>query len=902
MKSSIRAVAFIGLCYTGFGWANNNYPLEFADFFEERLETIEVVVAGETRSQTIDGLVSYETFRLRDESRNVEVLTSYLKSLRLTDTAVEEITIQLLNGVSANPGCEGALSKCIPQRAPNAAEFVFDFDTQQLKVFVGGDMLSRQADDAEYYSSARVDNALINWSDLYFYVDGDGNDSLTWTNNFTLGLPLGFLSVETQYQHNERHLELYQALYDVEIESTRAIIGYQSRNAVAFNSTDFLNYSANYAGLGLSIGSSQNLLKGQAQAQKRIYFFAPQAAQLEVYQGERLLLNRVVSQGQQSIGYDELPSGVYTLTLVLKQGEQELLRELRPIVNTSQFALPVNSFDYRVDAGVFEEWDSNDDASRLRDAPSGDRGYGRASLSYRPVETWLLAAGVTSNVDDTFMQTGGYWVYGDSLSAQYNLGVFASGSQSHYGQVSVGPFSSSIRNVNMTDEPSSLTQYLYGEESSTDWSLGLSGSVLGGTGYASYFNYKTPDFQSDNVSMSWTRDALGGLFSASTTYSIDDEQRDSWSTTLAWTYSFGDNVSARTGLYLDKEGVAYNQNSVTYQRSGDYGYASSTVGVKRGRESNAEWSANLSGQQDKFGYSAYTYMSTDGEQSLSGSLSGSQMLSLQGGAMTHQNGRTFVEIAPKSSEPESSSVDVTYDVLNDGEYLYRDSASLEEAKVVRLNAYTDVAFKLNADVDNVDIEGGDYHNFVVPGTFYQLNSTVIPLMSQVFLLNDMFGEPIPSVRCLGDSCKSVETLSDDGVFRVNFRKNEPFKLVSAKRLCVYNPELMGETYVQAYCLPGLDEVDGNVVWEDKIDLIDQSDTERALLYIGKYESTNEASHILKRLQEVGLAPKSIEVGDNMYVYVRYLKQYSIAQRDVLESLDAYVVLDSINANQLFSVR
>ena len=175
-------------------------------------------------------------------------------------------------------------------------------------------------------------------------------------------------------------------------------------------------------------------------------------------------------------------------------------------------------------------------------------------------------------------------------------------------------------------------------------------------------------------------------------------------------------------------------------------------------------------------------------------------------------------------------------------------------------------------------------------------------MSQVFLLNDMFGEPIPSVRCLGDSCKSVETLSDDGVFRVNFRKNEPFKLVSAKRLCVYNPELMGETYVQAYCLPGLDEVDGNVVWEDKIDLIDQSDTERALLYIGKYESTNEASHILKRLQEVGLAPKSIEVGDNMYVYVRYLKQYSIAQRDVLESLDAYVVLDSINANQLFSVR
>ena len=245
---------------------------------------------------------------------------------------------------------------------------------------------------------------------------------------------------------------------------------------------------------------------------------------------------------------------------------------------------------------------------------------------------------------------------------------------------------------------------------------------------------------------------------------------------------------------------------------------------------------------------------------------------------------------------------MTYELLKDGDYWYKDKASLDSSTLVKLNTYTEMEFKLNADTDNADIEEGQYRQFVMPGYYYQLNSKVIPLMSQVFLLNDMFGTPISSVRCLGDGCKSVETLSDDGVVRVNYQKNKQFKLVSAKRLCVYNPDLMGNTYIQAYCLPGLDDADNNVVWENKMDLIEQSESERALLYIGKYKSTIEAEHILLRLKEVNLAPKSIEVGDNLYVYVRYLKQYNTAQRGVLDSLDAYVVFDTIHSNQLFSVR
>ncbi len=889
-----------------------NYPLEFADFFEERHENVEVVIAGEVRSQTIEAFVSYETFRLDGGAANIARLSEYLRHQRLTDKAIDEVVSQLTAGVKANPGCKGALSLCVPHHSSAGAEFVYDFDAQKLRMFVDGSMLERQSYDDEYYSPDRPANALINWSDLYVYTDGKGNNNLNWTNNATLGLPVGFLSVETQYQQPKNELKLYQALYDVEREDRRALVGYQGRQAVTFNSTDFLYHGANYAGFGASLGRSQNLLKGQKQAQKRIYFFAPQASQLEVYQGERLLFNKVVSQGQQSIGYDELPSGVYNLTLVLKQGSEEILNEQHMVVNTAQFSLPVGRWDYRVDAGMLKDLASEDQS--LDGITASERSYGRGALAYRPSETWLLASSVTSNGDDTLFNVGGHWVFNDSLSAQYNIGAFASGSQSHYGQVVFGPLSASYRYVNANEKNSTLATLLYGQRETRDWGIGLSGQVLGGIGYLNYNNYQLKrvhpwdiyaqprQSESDNVSLSWSREAFGGRLSLNTVYSMYHGLQDAWSTTLAWSMSFGEHFSARTEFNADREGQVYNRNSVTYQTNGDYGYASSTVGIKRGRESDADISASLNGHRRTFGYSAYAYASQEGQRSLSGSLNGTQILSTHGGAFTYEKARAFVSLNPTLTEPEPTSIEMSYNMLRDGKFWYRDKALLTQSTLIKLDDYTNVAFELDADTNNIDIMNHQYEQFVMPGYYYQLHSEVTPLASQVFLLNDIFGKPISTARCLGEGCKGVEVLSDDGVVRVNYRKGYPFKLLSQKRLCVYDPNLMGEGYIQTYCLPGLDDIDNNIVWKDEPNLIAPHEEENALLYIGKYESTVESARILERLQEVGLTSKAIKVGESMYVYVRYLKQYTTAQRELLQGLDAYVILDSIHIDQLFSVR
>lgn len=891
---------------------SSDYPLEFADLFLERNENVEVVIAGEVRSQAIEAFVSYETFRLDGGTENIARLSEYLRERRLTDKAIDNVVSQVMAGVKANPGCKGALSLCVPRHSSTGAEFVFDFDARKLRMFVDGSMLDRQSYDDEYYSPDRPANALINWSDLYVYTDGKENNNLNWTNNATLGLPVGFLSVETRYQQPKNEFKLYQALYDVEKEDLRALVGYQGRQAVTFNSTDFLYNGANYAGFGASFGRSQHLFKGQKQAQKRIYFFAPEASQLEVYQGERLLFNKVVSQGQQSIGYDELPSGVYKLTLVLKKGSEEILNEQHLVVNTAQFSLPVSRWDYRVDVGMLKDLAS--DEQWLDDITTSERGYVRGALAYRPSEGWLLAPSLTSNGDDSLLNVGGHWVFNDSLNAQYNIGTFTSGSLSHYGQVELGPLSASYRYVNANEKISTLATLLYGQRETRDWGIGIGGQVLGGTGYLNYNNYQIKrehpwniyaspiQSESDNVSLSWSREAFGGRLSVNTTYSIYHGEEDTWNTTLAWSMSFGEHFSARSYLNADREGQMYNRNSVTYQSNGDYGYASSTASIKRGRESDTDISSSLNGHRRTFNYSAYAYASQEGQRSLSGSLSGTQILSTQGGALTYEKARAFVSLNPTLTEPELTPIDMSYNMLRDGKFWYRDKAPLTQSTLIKLDDYTNVAFELDADTNNIDIMNHQYDQFVMPGYYYQLHSEVTPLTSQVFLLNDMLGNPISTARCLGYACKGVEVLSDDGVVRVNYRKGRPFKLVSQNRLCVYDPNLMGEGYIQTYCLPGLDDIDNNIVWNDEPNLITPDEKENALLYIGKYESTAESARILERLQEVGLASKAIKVGESMYVYVRYLKLYTTAQRELLQGLDLYVILDSIHIDQLFSER
>lgn len=884
------------------------YPSDFSDFFDKRPEKVEIVVAGSNRSEQVIADVSYDSFQLKSSQKDtVKAVEDYLSRHRLSRQSIDMVVTSLQSGIVANPGCEGVLSSCIPKDIPGQPEFVFDFDNKLLKIFVSSDMLKTSSGEKEYYSPVSENQALVNWSNLYAYAD-ENNFSANWINEALLGLPLGYVSLNTQYYHSssDQDFDVQRFLYNYELNNTRAIIGYQDQNALSFNSTDFLNYGANYAGLSVSLGDSDNLLKGNQKALQRIFFFAPSGGQLEVYQGERLLLTQVVSSGEQSIGYDQLPTGTYTITLRLKQGTNVLFEEKRQVVNSSQFTMPVGSWAYRSDFGQLEK--SSLDTNFGQDEYD-EQAYARLLMTHRPLESLLIGAGVTSNGDNALGLLGGTWVFNDSISGQYTVGSFLDGDLYQFGQLNVSPVSFNMRRLDHNDlnRPDELVTALYGRSNFIEYGMGLSGEWFAGRTFINYFRYETEDrnssSESNNLSLTWSHSLFGGEFSLNGTFVQYDSDHDAMNIGLNWRRNFGKDASVQLGTNFDRDGFAYTQNSVSATHKGENWSGTTTAGMKWYQDQDVigEGSASVYGNTSKLRYDAYAFVNTDGNRSLSGSISGSQVLSSEGSALSNERGQAFISLEPSWNKPEDKDIELDYLALKNNRYWYSEAVSVGSKNVLTAPVYSEVEFELDVEAENVYAEEIGDAFFVTPGNYYSLKTNVESLESQVFVFNDINDEPIRSIRCVGEGCSSVEELSKDGVFRINFRADSEFKLVSEKRVCVYNPKFIGSQFVESYCLPGIDLSEDNIYkrFSSETEIEDNNST---LLFIGKYESTTEVAQLISRLNHVGLASRSFDVGNFKYVYVQYQNSYSKAQSRLLESLETYIVYDSVNTEHLFTLR
>lgn len=913
MSKTLSVAIFVSLYGYALVGHSSEYPLEFADLFEQHSEKVEVVIEGLPRNERLLASVSYDAFQLPDDSPSSRTLMGFLLRQRLTAEAAKEIVAQLERGVKANPGCETDLARCIPEDVPGQAEFVFDYDARLLRIFVSTLMLEPVTKEREYNDPITEKGALVNWSNFYAYASEDSH-SFTWTNEALLGLPVGYLSMNAQYHDSENRSEfdLQRAIYDYELEDLRFFAGYQDNNGIRLNSTDFLTSGNDYSGWGATLGSSANLLKGDVRAQQRLSFFVPQGGRLEVYQDERLLLTKVVSSGEQSLGYNELPLGVYTVTLRLKQGSAVVFEEQRQIVNSSSLALPVGGWDYRFDIGRFDHREEELTLSDDKFQPLEYRNYVRTLASYRPVESWLMGGGVVSNGVDAQWLLGSRLLLSEHIGLDYSVGLFGSGDVYQFGQLHVDPFSFSFRQVEHGDvhNPEELTRILYGTDDFSEYGASVSGSWASGRTYLSYYRRDSKNGQThsltDNLSFTWAYPAWGGDLNVNASLNSNGSAEESQSVSVSWSRRFGEGMNINTGASIANGDRVYSYADVGYNLEGDGWSGQSIAGIQhyRGADPMATGSFSLTGDNKMVRYDANGYVTSSGQRSVSGNISGTQMFSLSGGALTSGRGQAYIELEPEwGSETDAlPSTYVRYTALRDGHSWSDERVSVGQSAVIDIPVYSKMEFMLDTDSQNIDADVQNSEFFVMPGTYYQFNNTIVPLESQMFVLRDMNGEPVRHARCIGDGCKNLELLSEDGVFRANYRANSPFKIVSDKRLCVYNPADLDKRFTPAYCLPGLEEADGVLVRKDEVPQMALENDSEPLIYIGKYESNEEIKDILIRLDEVGLVSKSIEVGAVRYVYVQYQTVYSVAQRMLLESLDAYVIQDAINTKQLFTSR
>lgn len=912
MRKRLVGVALLWLL-PNYGFAAD-YPVEFSDFFEKHQADVVVRLAGDPVGLRVPANVSYDDFLL--PQAQVTPLERYLVEKGLSDDAVKVIVTALTQGVPANPGCEEALSTCTPTVSDKEIQYVFDYDSGSLGIFVGSTWLTRvAADEVTYHPAFRADNALINQARLYAFADQNTNGALNASNLTTLGLPYGHLLFNTQYQSAGNDFDVYKGVYDLEVDGVRAVAGYSERDKIAFNTTDFLNDDAKYTAYSLQVGSSRNLVRGGGQNLQSVYLFAPQAGQLEIYQGDRLLLTRVVAEGRQDIAYSELPSGVYDVRLVLRAGGQIVLDEPRQIVNSPQFSLPVGHWDYVLIGGRFEDVPEQSELGWLNDPAHFSRNYMQTRLSWRATENLLFAGGLTSNQDDHYGQLGVNYVWSDWLEASYMAGLFSSEDRYQAATLVLGPvfFSASRFSSEDSNRQYRLASQLYEEQSFSRFSAMYSAPLWEGNGYVTYTHYnsdaaynqtETERTRADDVTVGWMRPWLGGQWGVNATYS-DGDNYEEMRVGITVSYSLTDDVTSQFALTSDKSGLSRAESSLTKNVTlGDWS-ASGTAGVAWQGDAETEREATLSGtvngRTDWFNAGAYAYVGNGDRHMASATLTGTQFVSGQGAGFTHQTGSSFIYVTPEVVGDEESGSAVSLDGVNynvrQGSRLTYQGSLADGEMVVPLTPYTETEFVIDTEARNLRIDNNARHEFVYPGTVYTVAAKVTPMVTQLYVLNDIHGQPIKQARCIGEACAGVEPLSEDGVFRVSYRAGGNYRLVSSSLLCINEPGLARDGFIETACLPGLLSDEGRIAFASG----GRPDASE-LLYLGKYESRDEANDIVRRLDGVDLEVQSVQVGQGLYVYVKNAKAFTLAQRTLLEGLEAYIVLNDASVDKLLTAR
>lgn len=889
------------------------YPVEFTDYFAPKRSLVQVFLAGEMASQRVDAEVTYESFRLLSSDSGPDALRGYLRERQLTEEAVERIVQALVAGVPANPGCEVELADCRPWVAGEQVGYVFDIDQERLTIFVGSRLLHGPAEGVQYHSAARASSALINQARLYGYSSESLKAGLTASNLTTLGLPYGFMQLSSQYNNASNQFDVYRGGYELEVGGTRAVLGFQERERVQFNSTDFLMNNINYAAWTAQVGSSRNLVKGGESSLHTVEFFAPQAGQLEIYQGDRLLLTKVVEQGRLSIPYDELPGGAYEIRIVLKTGNTPVVEERRQIVNSWSFNVPVGGWDYVLTGGQLRDIPEQRQLRWQRGPERVSTGFGQARAAWRVSDRVMVAGALSGNQDDGYGQLGAKVMWSDGLYGDYQGGIFSSRDVYHSASLNLGPFSLYASNFESdgSNRQYRLSSVFYGEQSYFNYGASYSFALLDGSGYVNYARYESDypwagdtlrQSKGDTVTTGWTRSLWGGLLSLNSNYYHQlDGRKGDLSVGVYWSYSLGSDWRTQLGVFGTPQGVTRAESGVTHSARGERWNSSATATaawVEHGK-SEAAFAGSLAGETDWFDASAYGSVNNNGQRMVSGTLSGSQFISAEGAGLTRLSGTSFINVVPDTSRMAGEPVmleDIGYNVRVNRRGISRGDLGDNNA-VIALTPYTEAEFVLDGDTSGVNVVAPARTEFAQPGTVFTVDAKLTSTMSRLFVLRDLQGQPVTNAYCVGEGCVSVEPLSEDGVFRVNYRQGGDIKLMSRKQVCLFNAQVAHQQIVHTYCLPGLDEKEPRVALSDKVRA-----TEGDLLYLGKYPADNYARGMLDKLKGAGLATRSVELGNYLYIYVAYSQQYTLTQRALLEGMEVYIVANEAELNRLFSTR
>ncbi|HIF9112421.1 TPA: TcfC E-set like domain-containing protein [Photobacterium damselae] len=880
----ISAISIISSCSI-----SASIPDEFKELYNFKNKQVRLVGIDGEQSVNILLSVNYNSVKLpsinRDNSKNK--IKNFLLSNNLSFSLIDRIIKDLSIGVENDPRCVGRLSECV--LIPENYSFIYDYDENVLYIKVNKSFL-KEVDSTKKYAGYKNNNAgLINHFNLYVnkYENRDGNLSINDESIFGIGY--GYFKSDFVFDINEDDkFKLYEGSYNLDFFNKRLSMGH-FEDGLTFNATDFLQTNNQYSENSLNFGSSENLLLGDKSNYERLFYYSPSNGELLIYRDDRLILHKNISEGQGFISYSELPKGRYQVRIDTVVAGKVISSDTKQIFNVSTNLLAKNGIDFLLSAGVFEKSDKSELRTNNDKIDSFDNQlFYKGAIAYRPFDFLILGASSLMSKDDYYGRLGliTYLPFDSKLSL---VGTYFDQVTHLDSQLSMPNFNIQFEEYKNTDN-NILAQYMYGESSYKE--LNFTSNFQFKHGQSAYITYGLHEQDSVDLYPSydyWTLSAgiySPFIFSSSVDVSMDyDSSSEDILTTINWSIPFGDKHDIRTISSVRTQNMEIKEFRQSIEASNFIKNkninSSLTVGssyTDYAENIKTDASVSVNGSNEHIRGSSYLYMDTDGTKGFSGSISSSQLITLDDIKLTNKKSDAYLVVNTRSNHVNDTSGFVT--LKKNGKqqsknYIYGSK------EIYPLNSYDSYNAFLDSESVSLYNSGNDsFSGFSYPGTIAIVDAKLSKMVSFISSFSDIYEDDITSLECQGDGCVSVEELTT-GVYKISLMEGLNFELKAGDNRCVIphlyqNPDNLN--FGNNYCLPTLEPAD-NI-------LLSKDGKEKNIYYVGAFKEIEPLSLSLNKLVNSNTRILKKTIGGYKALYLESKSKLTDEQSSVLNDLSS----------------
>ena len=850
----------------------------------------------------IEFLAGYDSVALINETAAKQVRT-ILQDNQLKDETVNKILADLRTGISNRTICEGDIGVCVYK--PSKYEFWYDYYTNRLYFFLNPELLQKNADfdggGIEYAIDEKSNWALINHLNIYSSMSNVGDPVLSIYDHSILGLKYGNLVSDIQYQGDTEQFKLNELFYNYENEKYRYLFGL-SRDAIELNSTDFLNSNNKNSEVGITLGTSKNLMVSNKRSSYKLFYFSPNEGVLRVYRDERIVLQKTVPSGQGYITNDELPSGRYNAIFEVSVGDKIVSREVKPIYNASSDSLAVGAFDTAFTLGLFQ----NDfDSFNEEVVDFNDEAFLRALITYRPTNELTFGIGSIASQKDSLVTMGANVMLPYESELSIKGSVFNKGG--YYYDVLLNSYGWLLSYEEfLSKESGKLAQYFYNTNSYKQLSLSkgfrFSSSATGYINY-SYYENSLEKNNDDEVTASLLNLGLTfpifskSTFQANLDYDLNkDIAEEAVSVQLGLTVPLGSKLSAESrvdtrGSELYSWRNSLKTNNLFDYRSDAHGQVVVAQNYLPNTVDDYKYDASFSGNfnQDSFSATGYAYTASDGVHSASIGLSSSQIITKSGFVPTSQKASSYLVVdSDRRLENDARQAGVRGLLVLESENTptYKSMISRNKEVVPLRNYQKYVAYIDTESVDLTNTGDRSASIYTTPGSVKHIKTNVSRVLSFVSGFRDIFENDIVNVSCDGVGCVDSESIVK-GIYKITVKERQPFTLISDDLICYIPPVQSAEmfNFGYNYCVPDLEPM-GQLIAQN-------GDNSISLTFVGGFDKKQYLDYISEQSELIARSGYEViekNVGEFVFVYVKSENGALTAQQVLIMSdLQKYVL-------------